>query len=32
MSVIYSPDEEFHLKIKPGDVGGFVILCGDPGR
>ena len=32
MSVIYSPEEEFHLKIKAGDVGEYVILCGDPGR
>ena len=23
---------EFHLKIKAGDVGEYVILCGDPGR
>ncbi len=23
---------EFHLKIKKGDVGRYVILCGDPGR
>ena len=32
MSVVYSPDEEFHLKIRKGDVGRYVILCGDPGR
>lgn len=32
MPVIYSPDEEFHLKIKPGDVGRYVLLPGDPGR
>ena len=32
MSTVYSPSEEFHLKIKKGDVGGYVILCGDPGR
>ncbi len=32
MSVVYSPNEEFHLKIKPGDVGRYVLLCGDPGR
>lgn len=32
MSVVYSPNEEFHLKIKTGDVGKYVILCGDPGR
>ncbi len=23
---------EFHLKIKKGDIGEYVILCGDPGR
>ena len=23
---------EFHLKIKRGDIGEYVILCGDPGR
>ena len=32
MGVIYSPEEEFHLKIKAGDIGKYVILCGDPGR
>ena len=32
MSVVYSPDEEFHLKIRTGDVGRYVLLCGDPGR
>ena len=32
MSVIYSPDEEFHLKIRTGDVGRYVLLCGDPAR
>lgn len=32
MSVIYSPAEEFHLKIKRGDIGRYVILCGDPAR
>ena len=32
MAVVYSPNEEFHLKIKTGDVGKYVILCGDPGR
>ncbi|HBI64279.1 MAG TPA: uridine phosphorylase, partial [Clostridiales bacterium] len=32
MATAYSPNEEFHLKIKPGDVGGYVILPGDPGR
>lgn len=32
MAVVYSPEEEFHLKIKAGDVGRYVILPGDPGR
>ena len=32
MPVVYSPEEEFHLKIKPGDVGRYVLLPGDPGR
>lgn len=32
MATAYSPNEEFHLKIKPGDVGEYVILPGDPGR
>lgn len=32
MALIYSLTEEFHLKIKPGDVGKYVLLPGDPGR
>ena len=32
MATVYSPEEEFHLKIRPGDVGRYVLLCGDPGR
>lgn len=32
MAIAYSPNEEFHLKIKPGDIGEYVILPGDPGR
>ena len=32
MATVYSPNEEFHLKICPGDVGRYVLLCGDPGR
>ena len=32
MALVYSPDEEFHLKIRPGDVGRYVFLPGDPGR
>lgn len=30
--MVYSENEEFHLKIKKGDVGRYVILPGDPGR
>lgn len=32
MALIYSPEEEFHLKIRPGDVGRYVLLPGDPER
>lgn len=32
MATVYSPNEEFHLKIRTGDVGKYVILPGDPGR
>ena len=32
MALVYAPDEEFHLKIRPGDVGRYVLLPGDPGR
>ena len=32
MATVYSPNEEFHLKIRPGDIGHYVILPGDPGR
>ena len=32
MATVYAPDEEFHLKIRPGDVGRYVLLCGDPAR
>ena len=32
MATVYSVNEEFHLRIKPGDVGRYVLLCGDPGR
>ena len=31
-STVYSQNEEFHLKITSGDIGKYVILCGDPGR
>lgn len=32
MALIYAQGEEFHLKIKYGDVGRYVLLPGDPGR
>ena len=32
MSTVYSKDLEFHLKIREGDVGKYVIMCGDPAR
>ena len=32
MATVYAKDEEFHLKIREGDVGKYVLLCGDPGR
>ncbi len=32
MSVVYADQEEFHLKIRKGDVGRYVIMCGDPAR
>ncbi len=32
MATIISDKERFHLKIKTGDVGRYVILPGDPGR
>lgn len=32
MATIMSENERFHLKIKKGDVGRYVILPGDPGR
>lgn len=31
-STVYAENEEFHLKIRKGDIGKYVILCGDPGR
>jgi len=30
--MVYSDNSEFHLKIKSGDVGRYVLLPGDPGR
>lgn len=32
MATIMNENERFHLKIKTGDVGRYVILPGDPGR
>lgn len=32
MPMIYREQEEFHLLLKPDDVGEYVILTGDPGR
>lgn len=32
MSGPYSKDCEYHTRLKPGDVGRYVILPGDPGR
>ena len=32
MATIINENERFHLKIKNGDVGRYVILPGDPGR
>ncbi len=32
MGVVYAQEEEFHLKIKKGDVGEYVLMCGDPAR
>ena len=32
MATIMDENERFHLKIKNGDVGRYVILPGDPGR
>ena len=32
MATVYSPNEEFHLKITRGDVGRYASCsCGDPG-
>jgi uridine phosphorylase len=29
---IFTDDKQYHLKTAKGDVGRYVILCGDPGR
>lgn len=30
--LVYSKDKEFHVQLKPGEIGRYVILPGDPGR
>ncbi len=32
MSLVYSENKEYHIALKKGDVGKYVILPGDPGR
>lgn len=32
MSLVYSKQKEFHINVKKGEVGEYVILPGDPGR
>ncbi len=32
MALVYSKDKEFHIHVKTGEVGKYVILPGDPGR
>ena len=32
MKNIYDDGMQYHVHVKPGDVGEYVILCGDPGR
>ena len=32
MGSVYAEGQEYHLQIKEGDVGRYVILTGDPGR
>ena len=32
MSLIYNDDKQYHIGLKKGDVGRYVILPGDPGR
>ncbi len=31
-NLVYSTDKEYHINLKAGDVGRYVILPGDPGR
>lgn len=32
MAIVYAKDKEYHIGLKAGDVGEYVILPGDPGR
>lgn len=32
MKNIYDDGTQYHIKVKSGDIGEYVILCGDPGR
>ncbi|MDD4690220.1 MAG: uridine phosphorylase, partial [Eubacteriales bacterium] len=32
MALVYSDEKQYHIGIKSGDVGRYVILPGDPGR
>lgn len=32
MALVYTKDKEYHIGLKAGDVGEYVILPGDPGR
>jgi Uridine phosphorylase len=32
MKNIYDDGTQYHVRVKPGDIGKYVILCGDPGR
>ncbi len=32
MPLVYSDEFEYHIKLKKGDVGRYVLLPGDPGR
>ena len=32
MGSVYAEGQEYHLQIKEGDIGRYVILTGDPGR
>ena len=32
MKDIYDDGTQYHIKVKAGEIGEYVILCGDPGR